>query len=225
MRLPVVFLCLAAVARAQSPNTYDPRITFGPLTMPDPVNSYRSGSGAPGPAYWQNKADYEMHATLDATAKTLQNDEIITYTNNSPDALTSLWIQLDQNSYRADARGQIRNAVPRGKTPVADSEDNPNNRTSEGFVLDSVEIEHGRESAKADYLVNDTRMQIRLPQPMAPKGSVLKIHIKYHYQIPGMWGGRTSPGTDEAGGVRARSWGRRKRVRRLHGPSGWPCRP
>ena len=68
-------------------------------------------------------------------------------------------------------------------------------------MLDSVEIERGKESQKADYLVEDTRMQIRLPQPMAPKGSALKIHIKYHYQIPGVWGGRTSWGASKQGDI------------------------
>ena len=171
--------------------TYDPRLTFAPLTLPDPVNAYRSSNGAPGPSYWQNEADYEMHAALNTTAKKLDNDEVITYTNNSPDTLTSLWIQLEQNLYRKDARGQIVNGGLRPKKPVPDSEANPNGRTTEGFLLDAVELEHGSASTKADYLVDDTRMQIRLPQPMSPK-DILKIHIKYHYQIPGVWGGRTS---------------------------------
>ncbi len=195
----VFVLLLGSVAWSQTPKptpqpNYDPRVAFAPLTLPDPVNAYRSGNGAPGPAYWQNEADYEMHAALDTQAKTLQNDEVITYTNNSPDSLTSLWIQLDQNIYRKDSRGYLVNGGLRRKKPVADSEENPNARTTEGYVLDSVEIEHGKEMLKADYVVEDTRMQIRLPQPMAPKGSVLKIHIKYHYQIPGVWGGRTSWG-------------------------------
>src|ERR1700744_4758319 len=182
---------VAAHAQAQSQpdaalgktSTYDPRLTFAPLTLPDPVNAYRSSNGAPGPAYWQNEADYEMHASLDTAAKVLHNDEVITYTNNSPDALTSLWIHMEQNTYRKDARARIANGGPRRRKPVPDTEDNPNARSTEGFVLDSVEIEHGRESLKADYLVEDTRMQIRLPQPTAPKGSVVKIHLKYHYKI------------------------------------------
>jgi hypothetical protein len=66
-------------------NSYDPRLTFAPLTLPNAVNSYRSSNGAPGPAYWQNEADYEMHAEIDPAAKTLKNNETITYTNNSPD--------------------------------------------------------------------------------------------------------------------------------------------
>src|SRR5471032_2771745 len=76
------------------PSSYDPRLTFAPLTLPDPVNVYRSGSGAPGPNYWQNSADYEMRAELDTTAKQLKATETITYTNNSPDTLPSLWVQL-----------------------------------------------------------------------------------------------------------------------------------
>jgi len=64
-------------AAAPAAAAYDPRVAFAPLTLPDPVNAYRSGNGAPGPAYWQNEADYEMHAALDTNAKTLQNDETI----------------------------------------------------------------------------------------------------------------------------------------------------
>jgi hypothetical protein len=201
--LTAVFVLLpVSVAWPQTPApVYDQRVAFAPLTLPDPVNAYRSANGAPGPAYWQNDADYEMHAALDTKARTLQNDEVITYTNNSPDALTSLWIQLDQNIYRKDSRGYLVNGGLRRKKPVADSEENPNGRTTEGYVLDSVEIERAKEMLKADYVVEDARMQIRLPQPMAPKGSVLKIHIKYHYQIPGVWGGRTSWGASQKGEI------------------------
>src|ERR1700753_1284402 len=134
--LAAALFSLGSFAWSQTSAPYDPRLTFAPVTLPDPVNVYRSSNGAPGPAYWQNEADYEMHATLDTGAKVLQNDETITYTNNSPDMLTSLWIQMEQNSYRADARGHIINQAPRRKTPVADGEGNPNNRATEGFVLD-----------------------------------------------------------------------------------------
>ena len=70
----VLVLLPVSVAWPQTPAPiYDPRVAFAPLTLPDPVNAYRSGNGAPGPAYWQNEADYEMHAALDTQAKTLQN--------------------------------------------------------------------------------------------------------------------------------------------------------
>ena len=200
---------VAAQAQAQSQpdpalgktSTYDPRLTFAPLTLPDPVNAYRSSNGAPGPAYWQNEADYEMHADLDTTAKVLRNDEVITYTNNSPDALPSLWIHMEQNIYRKDSRAHIASGGQTRRRAVPDDEDNSNGRTTDGFVLEAVELEVGKERVKADYIVSDTRMQIRLPQPMAPKGSVIKIHIKYHYQIPGVWGGRNSWGMSKQGEI------------------------
>src|SRR6202161_2100262 len=91
IQLPTTVHAQAAAAapdRSTMP-AYDPRLTFAPLTLPDPINAYRSSNGAPGPSYWQNQADYEMHATLDTKAKVLENDEVITYTNNSPDSLTS----------------------------------------------------------------------------------------------------------------------------------------
>ncbi len=180
---------------------YNPRLTFAPLTLPDPVNDYRSGSGSPGPAYWQNEADYEMNAQLDTTAKVLRNDEVITYTNNSPDTLTSLWIHMEQNIYRKDARARVANGLRPRRKQVPDDEENSNARTTEGFVLDAVEIEHGKDRVKADYLIDDTRMQIRLAQPLAPKGSTLRLHIRYHYQIPGVWGGRTSWGASKQGEI------------------------
>jgi hypothetical protein len=89
------FLCTTLLAAsggrvfaAQPPAAaYDPAKTFAPLSLPDPVNSYRSSNGAPGPDYWQNSADYEIHANLDTAAKQLGAAEVISYVNNSPEAL------------------------------------------------------------------------------------------------------------------------------------------
>jgi len=206
--LSLLALIAAPIAIAQSTPapttassaTYDPRITFAPLTLPDPVNAYRSSNGAPGPSYWQNEADYEMHAELDTQAKALRNDEVITYTNNSPDALPSLWIQMEQNLYRKDARGQVINgSLFRRMRPKTESNDAP--PSTDGFILDAVEIQQGAIHIKADYLIDDTRMQVHLPQPLAPKGGTLKLHIHYHYQIPGVWGGRTSWGMSKQGEI------------------------
>ena len=85
-------------------DSFDPREVFGPITFPEAVNRYRSADGSPGPDYWQNRADYNISARLDPTSKVLTASEAITYTNNSPSILTSLWVQLDQNTYRLDAR-------------------------------------------------------------------------------------------------------------------------
>jgi hypothetical protein len=190
----------AQTDRAPAASSYDPGVTFAPLTLPEPVNEYRSSNGAPGPAYWQNGADYEMHAELDTQAKVLRNDEVVTYTNNSPDALPSLWIQMEQNLYRKDARGQVVNGSMLRRMRVGGST-SASAPSTEGFVLDSVEIEQGVMHAKAEYVIDDTRMQVRLPHPLAPKGGSLKLHIRYHYQVPGVWGGRTSWGMSKQGEI------------------------
>ena len=192
----------ASTAGSIPESTYDPRLTFAPLTLPDPVNVYRSSNGAPGPNYWQNEADYELHATLDTAAKQLHTDETITYTNNSPDTLTSLWVMLEQNIYQKDSRSHYAFNFGRRRRPNADpAAPNPAPTFTEGDVLDSVEIVSGKQTTKADYLVSDTRMQIRLADPLKGHGGQLKIHIKYHYQIPGEWGGRTSWGMTKDGEI------------------------
>jgi hypothetical protein len=76
---------------------YNPQALFAPFHYQYPANAYRAADGQPGPDFWQNRADYEIHATLDPKAKALTGTETITYTNNSPQALNYLWLQLDQN--------------------------------------------------------------------------------------------------------------------------------
>jgi len=99
-------LMLVGAARAETAG-YDPRETFAPVNFPDSVNRYRGPDGAPGPDFWQNRADYDIAARLDPASKSLTATETITYTNNSPSTLTSLWVQLDQNIYRPDARSAV----------------------------------------------------------------------------------------------------------------------
>ncbi len=149
-----------------------------------------------------------MHAKLDPVAKVLTNNEIITYTNNSPDNLDCLWIHLEQNTYRKDSRSANLGNTGFGRPPRPGQAAVPpptraDNHT-EGFVLESVEVGPVAPAAKfvkADYIVDDTRMQIRLATPLKPHGAQLRIHIKYHYAIPGVWGGRTSWGVAEHGEI------------------------
>ena len=70
--------------------------------LPTP-NIYRTASGAPGKGYWQQKADYEMKVFLNDQDQTISGEEIITYYNNSPEDLTYLWVQLDQNVRAGDS--------------------------------------------------------------------------------------------------------------------------
>ncbi|HUA26647.1 MAG TPA: hypothetical protein VMA54_21130, partial [Steroidobacteraceae bacterium] len=172
----------AAPAAVRSASSYDPRQTFAPLVLPDPINAYRAGNGTPGPDYWQNRADYVIHASLDPRTDGLAGDEVITYTNSSPQALECLWLQLDQNIYRKDARERYVHSDWHRR--AADD-------YTDGDVLESVEIGEPGRLLKADYLVSDTRMQIRLPQPLAPHGGRIEIRIRYHFTVPGAFGNRT----------------------------------
>ena len=175
----IVLGALALLAgAAQAAPGYDPRETFAPVTLPDAPNVYRSAGGAPGTAYWQNRADYDIHADLDPAAKTLTGEETITYANNSPDTLDCLWLQLDQNIYRHDARSVLSSGWPR-------------HDFTDGFVLDEVSLVMDGKAAPAAHLVSDTRLQVRLAAPLVHGGKV-KLHIRWHYAVPGAWGGRTS---------------------------------
>jgi hypothetical protein len=174
----------AATAPATKPSSgtkpsYDPLTTFAPLTLPNPVNAFRSADGTPGPSYWQNRTDYQIRASIDPSSHALAATEVITYTNNSPSALDSLWMQLDQNIYRNDARARYAS----GHTLKS---------FTDGFVLDSVEVEQRGAAQRADTVVTDTRLQIRLGAALAPHGGRLKLRVHYHYTIPGEFGGRTA---------------------------------
>jgi hypothetical protein len=195
MRYPLVLAAVGAVAlagasRAAEPlaNPYNPLETFAPLSLPDPPNAYRSADGAPGPDYWQNEADYQIKGTLDAANKLLSGEEVITYANNSPDALDVLWLQLDQNIYRKDARSA---AVGGGFRRA---------QFTDGDVLDAVEVEQGGRFVAAPYLVSDTRLQVRLPATMR-HGAKTRLRIRWHYAVPGVFGGRTAWTPTKSGDV------------------------
>jgi hypothetical protein len=170
-------------------NPYNPLVTFAPLSFPEPANLIRSPAGAPGAAYWQNRADYRIDARLDPAAKRLSADEVITYTNNSPDALDLVWLQLDQNVYRPDSRGQ---AMAGGRRL--------NRQFTEGYTIEAVAVEAGGAAAPADFLVDDTRMRVILPKPLA-RGAQLKLRVRYHFTIPGEFGGRMAWGDSRNGQI------------------------
>jgi hypothetical protein len=184
LRLAAALAVLAAAPAWAQP---DPRDVFAPLVLPDPPSATRSASGVPAPGYWQNRADYTLQARIDPAAHTLTGQETIEYANNSPEALGVLWLQLDQNIYRADARALFSDRRPGGHT--------------DGDVLDKVEIEADGRLATPAYTVSDTRLQIRLASPLAPRGGKLRIRIDYHYTVPGPWGGRTAVTPSKSGDI------------------------
>ena len=173
-----------AVAQPQLPapvNTgpaYDARTLFNPSFIEQLATPTRTAGGQPGAAYWQNAADYKIAARLDEQAARVTATADITYTNNSPDNLNFVWLQVDQNLYRADSRGAAA-------TPVAGSRFGNSARSFQGGdSLQAVTIELHGKKLKANYRVQDTRMQIMLPEALKPKGDQLKISIAYGFNVP-----------------------------------------
>lgn len=155
---------------------YNRHQLFDATFLNQPGTIYRSGSGAPGPGYWQNRSDYHINVSLDTKEKTISGTDVITYTNNSPDKLDYLWIQLDQNMYKQTSRGSVTAAMvyPRYKVPGFNG----------GYAIKTVDIRRKGKWEKADYLISDTRMQIRLSNALRSGGGKIDIRIVYSYPIP-----------------------------------------
>src|SRR6476620_11837243 len=162
---------------AQTVSKYDQHEAFAPLFYPAFGDETRAADGTPGPAYWQNRADYKIDASLDDSAQSITGNVLITYTNNSPQSLPFVWLQLDQNIYSLSSRGV---AV----TPVTGGRWANRNQFNGGYNLHSVSvIQNGKES-KAFYRVSDTRMQIMLPASIKPNGGSIQFKISSDFKIP-----------------------------------------
>ncbi|WP_310393515.1 M1 family metallopeptidase [Hymenobacter sp.] len=180
--LSAALLTAGAAEAQQAPvptgPAYDARALFNPSFIEQLATPTRTAGGQPGAAYWQNAADYNIAARLDEKTARVTAAVAITYTNNSPDRLPFVWLQLDQNLFRADSRGA---AV----TPVAGGRfGNAARGFRGGDSLQTVSIELHGKKLKADYHVYDTRMQIRLPEALRPGGDKLVIRIAYGFNIP-----------------------------------------
>ncbi|HZS61280.1 MAG TPA: hypothetical protein VFA43_18530, partial [Gemmatimonadaceae bacterium] len=108
MKTLVAIFVIVGVAGAQKPavdeQRDDPFYTMSRMDWPGP-NDYRLSDGEPGPGYWQQRADYTIAATLDTGAKSVTGTVTVHYTNNSPDTLRFVWMQLDQNLFRDGSEG------------------------------------------------------------------------------------------------------------------------
>jgi hypothetical protein len=155
---------------------YDQHKVFNPLFYFGKGNEFRTASGAPGPKYWQNRADYKLNVTLDTAKHRVSGSTLITYTNNSPDGLGFLWLQVDQNIYREDSRGSATSPVDGGRNAVK--------AYTNGAEIKGVYIIRNGKAEKADFIVNDTRMQIRLKDTLKAGGSKMQVKIDYAFEVP-----------------------------------------
>jgi len=171
----ILAIC-ATGAFGQDKQGYDSRQVFDAQFLNSPGNEYRSGSGAPGPMYWQNKSDYTINCTLDTTKDEITGTVDITYTNNSPDELNYLWLQLDQSLFTTLSRGHMT-------TPVGGYRFG-NLEFEGGDSIHSISVtEHGN-VINPYYLFTDTRMQVMLKEPLKSKGDKVTLKIAYSFKIP-----------------------------------------
>ncbi len=175
-----VLLALIAFLAGAQENTNQSKFKQLYEELPTP-NVYRTGSGAPGREYYQQKADYQISVILDEKNHTIKGDETITYTNNSPDVLDYLWLQLDQNiraknslSQRASTNS-LQNSMSFGSIKRMHNQMNFDG----GFKIEAITNDRGE---KLSYVINETMMRIDLPRSLR-KGQSFTFKIKYWYNI------------------------------------------
>ena len=150
---------------------------FAPLVLPTP-NEFRAGSGAPGARYWQNRADYTLRTTLDTTTTSVKSEMTLRYTNNSPDTLRFIWLQTEQNAFKARSLNSF----------IFAEDSRFGARGFEGgYLFTRVEQRLGTpRTARRVPLktrVNETVTRLDLAEPLAP-GKSATIEMAYSFKVP-----------------------------------------
>jgi hypothetical protein len=189
IRLPIALAALCLSVSAFAADQFDDKFRQLDELLPTP-STIRTASGAPGHAYWQQRADYAIRATLDEANRAIRGAETITYHNNSPDTLNYLWVQLDQNIYKpnSDARMSAtavsREAWAKPRSPEEGMKFDALRTTMEGLTFDGgfniTGVNAG--SRKLAYTINRTMMRIDLPQPLKP-GQRFSFEVEWNYKI------------------------------------------
>jgi len=143
-------------------------------------NQYRTASGAPGENYYQNEADYQIDVTLDEVAKEISGQETITYTNNSPNTLEYLWVQLDQNVRKEDSPSKERNGS--GFAPLYRPGSIVSEYMNEPFQGGFNILEVSKDGSPLQYDINQTMMRVEMPKNLKP-GESFSFFIKWNYKI------------------------------------------
>ncbi|RZA32315.1 MAG: aminopeptidase, partial [Lysobacteraceae bacterium] len=188
IRLPIglAALCLSATVFAAPP--FDDKFRQLDELLPTP-GAVRTASGAPGHAYWQQRADYTMRATLDENKRSLTGSGTITYHNNSPDTLKYLWLQLDENIYKPDSAARSTATLPSREAWQARGTDGvkfdalrnvlEGNAFQGGFNIRNVRDSGDR---PLKHTINGTMMRIDLAQPLKP-GARVSFSLDWNYNI------------------------------------------
>ena len=176
--LVLFFVLIAPHLAAQS--TPSGALAGAGITAP---SSVRLASGRPGPRYWQQRADYRIDVTLDPTAEMVRGTERITYHNNAPEALTELWLQLEQNIC---APGSVATVLDQPPLVFLSS---AFDFSCKGFAGGDSLLAVRVDSQVVRYTVIGTMMRIDLARPI-PSGGVVRLDIAWRFQVPPYGAGR-----------------------------------
>lgn len=136
----------------------------------------RSASGKPNVGYWQNKADYQIAVTLDDSTHTLSGKITLTYTNNSPESMDFIWMQMEQNRFTEDSRGTLT-------TPIQGNRYNGD--TDGGFDVTNLQAKVGTKgSVSTKHIDSDTRMQVWFNEPIPAKGGTATVSMDFSFKVP-----------------------------------------
>ncbi len=180
----LLIACFTLSAVAQSKQNPVDKFRQLEEILPTP-NEYRTASGAPGHRYWQQRADYQIRVTLDDARQRITGSETITYYNNSPDTLTYLWLQLDNNIFAPNSDDVLTETAPRlERVPFRALDNLMARQTFDGSVrITGVRDANPRaNNAALRYTINKTMMRIDLPQPLAP-GAQTRFAVDWNYAI------------------------------------------
>ncbi len=167
------------------PNPRTNKSSFRALDEWPSPNDFRDASGSPGPRYWQQRVDYVIRATLDTVSHGITGTERVTYRNNSPNTLTYLWFQLDQNIEDKTSRANLsKDALPATISPQARRFLVPEKDEFGGYDIKrvaTVSLKGGSKAAR--YLVNGTQMRVELETPL-PSGASTQLDIDWSFVVP-----------------------------------------
>jgi len=191
------FLWISGSVWAQQATEYKANRQFEQLgtELPTP-NGYRTASGAPGPNYWQQRADYDIRVELNDEKQSITGSETITYTNRSPDVLPYLWLQLDQNIFDKNSIASLsQTGTLNGQTSFNAMGFVMNRKFDGGYKITSVKDKAGKD---LKYVINGTMMRIDIPQPLK-QGASYSFSVAWNYNIHDEVNMKGVPGTNRMG--------------------------
>ena len=181
--LPFCVFLLSTDLLSQAIDKFDQVDKFRQLEedLPTP-NGFRTGSGAPGPAYWQQEVDYEINVRLDDEKQQISGSEVITYKNNSPDTLRYLWLQLDANIHQPNSDAKLAATSPGlERVPFKQLQGMLVRRVFDGGIT-ITRCTDSSTNQPLKYTVVKTMMRVDLPQPLLP-GGVFEFAVDWYYRI------------------------------------------